>query len=480
MTDHIATESQKNNNDYLKEQGTNHKLKAEITKLNSILIYHQKAIDELSEAKKEIFELKYTRSIKENSRSIQSVVRSFGETSIWLQQAIKTQDIRSKDEVLIAIQNVSKSESIVFSLQAACGIVKDGMRKGLVVINSAYEFQPAYNQRPIAIAKEACAAGYFVIFISWQWSRDEILKQSGHLFGGSLLQIDRFDLDKLIEILDEEKIENGTFILTIPSEDFVNSLPKFQSVGFRTIYDVMDDWDEFHSVGQAAWWTAELEQKSVLSADLVTAVSPSLTDKITKYGRDVEWVANGLRPTHRSEQFVSSRSSNLNGTIVLGYFGHLTEAWFDWTGIIELASNHKNVVIRIIGYGEPKWAAEKIKLIDNIDFIGFVPAHLLWEKVSDWHIGIIPFLPTELTRGVDPIKIYEYLNFGLPVLSSGMPHLEQYPESKVVTSWADSFNSIVDLYGKIIDRNIDYTKMADFCKESTWSKRFKAMVKSDA
>ncbi len=47
---------------------------------------------------------------------------------------------------------------------------------------------------------------------------------------------------------------------------------------------------------------------------------------------------------------------------------------------------------------------------------------------------MIPFKSGRLSEAVDPIKIYEYFYFGLPVIVTGIKHLEQYPNVRVVSN----------------------------------------------
>lgn len=465
----------------VKLQGTIAKLRIEALKNKELNETLNKLTNELYKTKQQLLQLKYLERKNEVQPKNKPENNELIQGDFWIEQALKTLPDKTREEAINTIRNVSKAESIGLSIKAAIELVHSGLKKGIVVITSAYEFDPAYNQRPIALAREACRSGYFVIFVSWVWSREEKTRKNGWVFGGGLLQIDRFELNTLLDIIAKNaQKQAGYFILTLPSEDFVAAIPKFQSSGIRTIYDAMDDWEEFHSVGQAVWWSQDLERRATLAADLVFAVSPTLQRKLSLYGRNVQWVANGMKPTSSDQRFISNRSLSQGQRIQVGYFGHLTEAWFDWHGIFSLAESCPEIEINIIGYGEPDWVKTRLKELHNITFIGFVPSDDLWKIVTKWHIGLIPFLPTTLTQSVDPIKIYEYLNFGLPVIASGMPHLADYPETILVDHWSNAAEIIKAQYYKISYGSLDYSSMAEFCDRSTWSNRLKEMFGNDA
>ena len=97
--------------------------------------------------------------------------------------------------------------------------------------------------------------------------------------------------------------------------------------------------------------------------------------------------------------------------------------------------------------------------------------------MSNWHIGIIPFKQSKLSEAVDPIKIYEYLYFGLPTVSTGIPHLSKYPFVKHCESTEDFVSSVQVFYQQVINKTLDYRELDKFLEETTWDERFNKMLK---
>jgi hypothetical protein len=84
---------------------------------------------------------------------------------------------------------------------------------------------------------------------------------------------------------------------------------------------------------------------------------------------------------------------------------------------------------------------------------------------------MIPFRTMKLSEAVDPIKIYEYLYFGLPVIVKGIPHLKDLPGVSVVES-AAQFVEAVQLLRQ--DRkDAGSFDLQDF----TWDRRFSKLLK---
>jgi hypothetical protein len=55
---------------------------------------------------------------------------------------------------------------------------------------------------------------------------------------------------------------------------------------------------------------------------------------------------------------------------IVGYFGHLTDAWFDWSLIFDLARSRADITFEIIGYGEPDWVRQKSRSITQHLYVG--------------------------------------------------------------------------------------------------------------
>lgn len=454
------------------------RLSAELKTLRVLLASERSADREVEQLRQSLYEARYHSKQSKVARDKPTI--ELASVSLLLQSAVaRITDRNSVGDGLVDLDVLSQimSYDVTDGLSLGCELVKNGFRRGLFVVNSAFEFRPEYNQRPIALAKEAAAAGYFVVFVAWQWDRQEKLGHRGRIFGGSVLEIGRFDLHLLEKIVREAAIENeGAYLLTLPSEDFVEFVPIAQSLGFKVTYDIMDEWEEFSEVGQAVWWREEFELRAIQSSDKVTAVSDVLVEKFSRLRTDIVCVPNGLRTMSHREHFVSNRNHSPTDKIVAGYFGHLTDAWFDWPAVLDLASQNPDIELHLVGYGEPDWVVERIQRLPNVNLLGFIPADKLAEVASAWHIALIPFVDGPLVRAVDPIKIYEYLYFGLPVIASGMPHLAKYPETFALESLRDSGQLINEVYARLCAGELDYSAMASFTRASLWRERFATLV----
>jgi len=349
------------------------------------------------------------------------------------------------------------------------------------IIPCAFEFCELVNQRPINAAKYFSSRGYFVIFVAWQWSRGENLEKNSCQVWPGVFQVPLFEFIDYYENLPIRQ-QSALYIVSFPAPVLVDVVPGLRKKGYAIIYDIMDEWEEFSKVGQAIWYEKSVEESLVLQSDLVTAVAPSLVEKFTAIRRDIVLIGNGysvdiLGGNNRNisrNLFASGDSNNM----AIGYFGHLTDAWFDWNLLFDLAENYPNAIFEIIGYGAPEWAVKKVADATNIKLLGKVVPADLHVFVREWDAAIIPFLQGKLAAAVDPIKIYEYIYFGLPVFVVGMPHLALYPD--VVVS--DQSNAVPGFEGfiELIRRKFagDEAKHDEFLEKTTWDSRFDCLMKN--
>jgi glycosyltransferase involved in cell wall biosynthesis len=131
-------------------------------------------------------------------------------------------------------------------------------------------------------------------------------------------------------------------------------------------------------------------------------------------GGGTEVVRNGVRP---GIERLGTTQPLARGEVTVGYFGYLASAWFDWELVAAAAALQPTWRFYMIGYGG---APEGVMLPPNVSLLGRRPQHELAGLASGWDVAIVPFKDDPLAAGADPIKTYEYLAMGLPVVITGV------------------------------------------------------------
>jgi hypothetical protein len=349
-------------------------------------------------------------------------------------------------------------------------VIKANQAERIAIIPCGFEFDELVNQRPINAAKYFAEQGYFVVFVAWQWlPQDAMARGCGEVWP-NVYQVPLFNFVSEVEMLRHHQ-EFSLFLVTFPAPLLVNLVSSLRSRGLAIVYDIMDEWEAFFQVDQASWFLKSAEDSLVLQSDYVCAVSPPLRDKFSLLRSDITIIGNGYTPEVIGVEHKGIAINRHVDEQIIGYFGHLTDSWFDWNLVFDLARKRPNTTFEIIGYGEPDWAAREAASLSNIRILGKIPPKELYCFTSRWAAGIIPFVEGVLAEAVDPIKIYEYLYFGLPTVVTGIRHIEDYP----MTYFAKRENILgaLDLALKHMGTP---EELDSFLQQTTWKARFDTLV----
>ncbi len=345
----------------------------------------------------------------------------------------------------------------------------------VAIVPCAFEFDELVNQRPINLAKYLAGKGCTVIFAAWQWSRGERLAKSNREVYPGVWQVDLYDLIDRVADLERRKDSDSAYFLTLPAPELVGLHQAMRKAGLVVVYDILDDWEAFHGVGQAPWYSSAHEHEAVMVADAVAAVSPPLVAKFRHLRSDLHVVGNGYTPATLGvdNKFRAARTDAGDGKVRIGYFGHLTDAWFDWNVVLDAARSLPGFRFEMIGYGEPQWVRDAAAELPNLVLVGKVAPGELWKHAQHWHAGLAPFKPGTLAVAIDPIKVYEYIYLGLPTICTGIPHLAALPGVAVVEG-SEAF--VAACRDKAATRP-DYEAMERCLQDTTWEARFDALTK---
>jgi glycosyltransferase involved in cell wall biosynthesis len=125
----------------------------------------------------------------------------------------------------------------------------------------------------------------------------------------------------------------------------------------------------------------------------------------------------------------------------LGYIGALAP-WLDFEVVADLARRHPEWEIVLVGPILNGIEDQVLKLTSapNVFHLAAVSYDRLPEILSQFNVGLIPFRRNQLTRGVNPNKLYEYLAAGLPVVTTRFSEeVQRYPDLVKAVDPGDEF-----------------------------------------
>jgi len=357
-------------------------------------------------------------------------------------------------------------QTVLRNWQGLAERVRAGEAKEIVFLFSGTtHIQDTRGNRPIRQTLALLARGTPVLFSYHRSRKDEPLP-AFHADG--LVQS---PVDITMQILGKIAAADlggarKLFIISYPLPGIEKSIDMFRAHGWTIVYDCRDDWEEFSKVGMASWYNADVEQLVVRKSDRVFCVSGPLVEKMRRQTgcSHVELMPNAVESNFLPEGYQHNPAVSPK---VVGYFGHLSPAWFDWEGLAEIARRRPQYRFEVIGHSAPS-----MDLPENIDLLGPKQWHQLHNYAARWSAAIIPFRMGLLADGVDPIKIYEYLSFGLPVVSFRMPQIDNYPYTRTVESIDDFCEALDEATETVPDQAV----IDAFIARNTWEVRAEELL----
>lgn len=328
--------------------------------------------------------------------------------------------------------------------------------------------------RPNRLAAEFTKLGIHVIFLPFSKIPSGIEKHSDKAW-----IVCRSLWPELQYLLSKRKNSKDVFVCTsFPNVEAVSALDLLNASGWTTVYEIRDDMEEFNRVGYSKWFDNQLEQYVLERAKHVTTVSPRLAEKasIIAGRNDVRVVPNAvsdfLLENGKPHRTIESQRRKY-GSKVVGYLGHLTDSWFDWSTLLDVARQLEEYDFRIIGHGMPNHMVDRLP--NNVNYLGPMDHASFVEESKNWAVGLIPFKLSPLTFGVDPNKLYEYLALGVKVVSAPMGGVGSAPWSKVYRGAEELKQSIVESTSERVTDE-DIAELDEYLFSSSWGERAQQMI----
>jgi hypothetical protein len=204
----------------------------------------------------------------------------------------------------------------------------------------------------------------------------------------------------------------------------------FAIPGASVVYDCLDLATGFANASSSL---AKAEGLLIGGADLVVAASAPLarhiaatrSSVVVRNAADVDFFAGGDRADAPKER------------PVIGYFGAIAE-WFDIAAIEHCAAARPDWEFRLIGRTDG-CDIGRAAALPNVRLYGEQPYDELPDRLAAFDVALIPFRMTELIHCTNPVKLYEYMAAGKPVVSAPLPEVVEATELAYIAEDAAAF-----------------------------------------
>ena len=240
------------------------------------------------------------------------------------------------------------------------------------------------------------------------------------------------------------------------------------------VYDCMDHHEGFGDVSEQL---VALEKEMFAAVDLVTVTSQWLDEYARKYNQKVLLIRNAVEYEHfatRPERVYADAA----GRRIIGYYGAIAE-WFDVDLIRAAAMAYPQCLVLLVGE-DSVGARRRLADLPNVKFIGEVPYSTLPYYLYAFDVCLLPFRIIPLTLATNPVKIYEYLASGRPVVCVDLPETGQFGDLVARASSASEFTAQIGvaLRESFAEAEQNAARRRQFASEQTWRHRAVSLEKS--
>ena len=223
------------------------------------------------------------------------------------------------------------------------------------------------------------------------------------------------------------------------------------------------------------------EFDAVKKADIVVTTSFKLSEKLSSINKPAHRIPNAVDPElfqiNSLELNKPEEIRNINTKIIL-FTGMLSKLRIDYELLKKIAIEKKDYTLVVVGlYDKQDLIENDLHLQQNVIFTGAKPATELKNYLAHADCAIIPFLKNQLTESIYPLKINEYMLFGLPVVSSNFSEdIRTFDGLINICDTHDDFLNNIDI---AIRDNSEEKKLLrmESARKNTWKERVEEIKK---
>ena len=257
-------------------------------------------------------------------------------------------------------------------------------------------------------------------------------------------------------------------------------LDALKTMNVKILYDCVDEHSGFsgiHDVSEVLM----TEEYLITNSDIVIATSKNLCEKISKINSNCFYVPNAADLEHfNSATHIMERPREIKNLKhpIIGFIGAIWD-WIDIDLLCKLAELHPEYSILLVG--PVNYGLDMLKQHPNIMMVGAKPYKVLPQYLFSMDVCLIPFKINKLTLSSNPIKLYEYLAAGKPVVSTALPEICENA-SHVVLIARDDEDFIKKVEEAVKECQASENKAAmerriNFARNNSWKQRVETIEK---
>lgn len=248
----------------------------------------------------------------------------------------------------------------------------------------------------------------------------------------------------------------------------------------KLIYHCVDDLAAIPGINSAAF--EREEKRLLLKSDTVFTTSKALFEKCHSHNANTYNFPNVVDVKH----FRQARQAGAVPTELLaiphpriGYVGVLSYFKIDFELILTIAMQQPKWQWVLIGdekEGQQDATTQKLQSLPNVHFLGHRPYSELPNYLRGLDVATLPSLLNKYTKAMFPMKYFEYLAAGLPIVATPLEFTHDHTAGIFVADNSVSF--ITGIKQQLSRGRLTDEEAEAFVGDNTWEIRLKRMFEA--
>lgn len=359
----------------------------------------------------------------------------------------------------------------------------------IVIFHASFGWNIELKQRPQHLA-EAMAEKKILYIYRTNAKHDNIFsfeKIKDNLY---IMNFENRILNKIFFDLLEEKNDLKKFIhvyATCLYDVTYNTIKEYMDKGFKVLYDFVDELSEAISYREITEYMIDSHNRLLKDDENVIVISTanrlkSVAEATRGSNKGSVLAPNGVNLKDFDNNFKEEAGSQIKtiiekGKPIIGYYGALA-SWFDYELIKELAKSRPDYEIVLIGINyDGTLNKSGIEEFSNISYLGIIQYDDLIKHYANYFdVALIPFIKNDITNSTSPIKLFEYMALGKPIVTTDIDECKKY-KSSMISYNSTEFIENIDKAIKLKDNKGYKELLRNEALNNTWLSRAEVIKK---
>lgn len=337
----------------------------------------------------------------------------------------------------------------------------------VIVTRPLLDWDVALFQRPHHLALTLSRCGFLYFYVTDNWANDNIL--GFRQIGSNLLLTNRAD------ILEQQQVRKVYVITSTENYTPYEFVERELARGNLVLYEYLDEiHDQISGLGVPAATYARHEAILRDERCMVIATADKLYRDVAAHRKgNFALVTNGVEFEHFSRARDAAdmpevfRQIRKGSRKIIGYFGALA-SWFDYELVLKIVRERPEYEVVLIGFDfDGSSAPYRLEAEARIHLTGPINYRELPRYAHWFDVATIPFRINEITESTSPIKLFEYMALGKPIVTTDMPECRKY-KSVFLARTHDEFIEALDQALVMVDDPQYLAVLHQEALENTW------------